>query len=129
MQPPIVTYADPLSVSPSKTHKPSIPHGKIKVNLLSQISNNIVVINNFINNSRRPSKKKNSRTNVKETPKKRCDINGNEIKKKGKHKISFVDKITNKRLVDAEEIESFKQYNIVEDVVNEGNHHSCCIVF
>ncbi len=132
METPIVTYADPLSVSPSKTHKASIPHRKIKVNLLSQLSNNtnnIVVINNFINNGRRPSKKKNSRTNVKETPKKRCDINGNEIKKKGKHKISFVDKITKKRLVDAEEIESFKQYNIVEDVVNEGNHHSCCIVY
>lgn len=82
METPIVTYADPLSVSPTKTHKPLIPHGKIKVSLLSQISsssstNNIVVINNFINKrevGRRPSKKKNSKVNNVSVPKKRCDI-------------------------------------------------------
>ena len=47
----------------------------------------------------------------------------------GLNDSQIFDKITKKRLVDAEEIESFKQYNIVEDVVNEGNHHSCCIVY
>ena len=153
METPIVQYTDQSSTVSKPFKAQNIPRGKIKINLLNQISsssntstNNIVVINNFINKRefvRRPSKKRNSKSSshtrerkisfehTKEStmPNKRCDINGNEIKKKGKHKISFIDKMSKKRLVDVEEIESFKEYNIVEDIGSDGHHQGCCIVY
>ena len=118
METPIVQYTDQSSTISKPFKAQNIPRGKIKINLLNQISsssntstNNIVVINNFINKRefvRRPSKKRNSKSSshtrerkisfehTKEStmPNKRCDINGNEIKKKGKHKISFIDKMS-----------------------------------
>ena len=58
---------------------------------------------------------------------KRTDRKGNEICKHGKQRITFCDKITNNKLVDIINIESFKQYNKIEEV-NYTDDHSCCII-
>lgn len=61
----------------------------------------------------------------------RVDVNGNEIKKKGKHKVSFIDKVSKHRFVHVVEIESFKEFNKEEEelYVNKNHSNSCCGVF
>ena len=57
---------------------------------------------------------------------KRIDRNGNEICKNGKQKVTFIDNISNNKLVDIINVESFKLYNQVEEVSCLANHNSCC---
>ena len=58
---------------------------------------------------------------------KRMDRNGNEICKKGKQKVTFIDKITNNNFADIINVESFKEYNKMEDV-NLVEHNGCCLI-
>lgn len=137
--------------------KPSISKSNFNINVINKIpkgnqsnaptfkNNNIVVINNFINKrdyARRPSKRRTSKVSLEKrvsfsagkvsenkNKSKRVDSKGNEIKKKGNQKIAFLDKISKKRLVDTVEIESYKEYNTVEENVNSSTHHSCCSVY
>ena len=57
---------------------------------------------------------------------KRVDRNGNEICKNGKQKVTFIDNISNNKLVDIINIESFKQYNQVEEVSCLVDRNGCC---
>ena len=58
----------------------------------------------------------------------RTDINGNLICKHGKQKISFIDKITNNKFVEIINVESFKEYNKMEEVSHFSNKNNCCII-
>ena len=80
------------------------------------INNNIVLIQNNNNNNN------NNKSN-----KQRFDHFGNLIKTNGKQKISFIDKISNKRLQEVIDIESFKQYNILDIPIKQRN--TCCLIF
>ena len=57
---------------------------------------------------------------------KRIDRNGNEICKNGNQKVTFIDNISNNKLVDIINVESFKLYNQVEEVSCFADHNGCC---
>ena len=61
----------------------------------------------------------------------RKDFNGNEIIRKGKHRISYIDKVSKHRFANIIEIESFKEYNKEEDDIDNShnNGNSCCIIY
>ena len=60
----------------------------------------------------------------------RKDFNGNEIIRKGKHRISYIDKVSKNRFANIIEIESFKEYNKEKDIDhNYNNGNSCCIIY
>ena len=60
---------------------------------------------------------------------KRIDKNGNIICKKGKQKVTFIDKISNIKFVDIIKVESFKEYNKMEEITtNFPNHNGCCLI-
>ena len=93
------------------------------------INNNILVINKIspeksINNSNAFDMEDLN------SPKRRCDVKGNEIDKNiKKHGVTFIDKITKKRFVDVVDIESFKEFNIPEDIEEEKKQkNSCCVI-
>ena len=82
------------------------------------INNNILVINKISPTDKILIKNK-----------KRFDYFNNEIKKNGKQKITFLDKINNKKkLVETIEIESYKKYNIMDEPISNSNKNSCCII-
>ena len=103
---------------------------KININSITNNNNshNIYVINNYFED------KKNKINSVNNIPiglwkdGKRYDRNGNEIKKGGKQKLCFIDKVGKGRLVDTIAIESFKQYNLIEEV-SEDRKNSCCYIY
>ena len=59
---------------------------------------------------------------------KRIDRNGNEICKNGKQRVTFIDKITNNKLVDFINVENFKKYNKIEEEINFVEHNGCCLI-
>ena len=59
---------------------------------------------------------------------KRLDSFGNPILKKGKQKISFIDKITKNTFVEVIKIESFKAYNKMEEISHTDMQNNCCII-
>ena len=61
------------------------------------------------------------------TPK-RVDRNNNPITKGGKQKVTFIDKITNSNFTEVIKVESFKEYNKMEEVSNS-HKNNCCILF
>ena len=103
---------------------------KININSITNNNNshNIYVINNYFED------KKNKINSVNNIPiglwkdGKRYDRNGNEIKKGGKQKITFIDKIGKGKLIDTIPIESFKEYNLIEEV-SEDRKNSCCYIY
>ena len=58
---------------------------------------------------------------------KRFDRLGNEICKNGKQKVTFIDKVTNNSFKKYINIESFKNYNKIEDE-NIVQHNGCCLI-
>ena len=58
----------------------------------------------------------------------RVDSFGNPILKKGKQKISFIDKITKNKFVEVIKIESFKTYNKMEEISHTDMQNNCCII-
>ena len=102
---------------------------KININSITNNNNshNIYVINNYF------EKKKNLNNNEnfpvgKWKDGKRYDRKGIEIKKGGKQKITFIDKIGKGKLIDTIPIESFKEYNLIEEV-SEDRKNSCCYIY
>lgn len=104
----------------------------------NNLNNNSVNINLVINNNNNTSKSKlninnnivliqNNNNNNNKSNKQRFDHFGNLIKTNGKQKISFIDKISNKRLQEVIDIESFKQYNILDIPIKQRN--TCCLIF
>ena len=60
----------------------------------------------------------------------RMDTFGNPIQKKGKQKISFIDKISQNKFIEVIQIESFKAYNKIEEIANYNNmQNNCCFSF
>ena len=59
---------------------------------------------------------------------KRYDRKGIEIKKGGKQKLTFIDKIGKGKLIETIQIESFKEYNLIEEVCDD-RKNSCCNIF
>ena len=51
-----------------------------------------------------------------------------EIKKGGKQKLSYIDIIGKGRLVDTIAIQSFKEYNFIDEVTNN-RKNNCCFIF
>ena len=104
----------------------------------NNLNNNSVNINLVINNNNNTSKSKlninnnivliqNNNNDNNKSNKQRFDHFGNLIKTNGKQKISFIDKISNKRLQEVIDIESFKQYNILDIPIKQRN--TCCLIF
>ena len=101
------------------------------------INNNILVINKFdqqksINKSNELEKSGNPLFDMEDlnSPKKRVDRRGNEITRHNKKfKVTFLDKISKKRLVEVVDIESYKQFNLTEEIPSNNNQkNSCCII-
>ena len=61
------------------------------------------------------------------TPK-RVDRNNNPITKGGKQKVTFIDRITKNNFTEVIKVESFKEYNKMEEVSSSHNNN-CCILF
>lgn len=103
------------------------------------INNNILVINKFaqqksINKSFNETEKSgNPNFDIEDlnSPKKRKYRKGNEINRHQKNQfhVTFLDKISKKRLADIVDIESYKEYNITEDLPsNSSKKNACCII-
>ena len=97
--------------------------------------------NSFINNSmsvkiitQKNNKDKisqnNTNNNIKESNNnKRIDRKGNKICKNGKKKVTFIDKISNNKFANIIKVESFKEYNKMEEIKsNFVNHNGCCLI-
>ena len=73
--------------------------------------------------------------NLRHLPKKnypayrRVDSSGNPILKNGKHKISFIDKISQNSFADIIKVESFKEFNKMEEIHCGYNmQNNCCLI-
>ena len=93
------------------------------VNIYEASNNKIFNNNKFIEKDISYNNKSIKKNNIK-----RKDRNGNEICKNGKQRVTFADKIKYKRLVDIVNIQSFKQYNRIEEVSSIANYNRCCII-
>ena len=99
---------------------------KININSITNNNNshNIYVINNYF-------EEKKTKENLpigKWKDGKRYDRKGIEIKKGGKQKLTFIDKIGKGKLIETIQIESFKEYNLIEEVYDD-RKNSCCNIF
>ena len=56
----------------------------------------------------------------------RIDRFGNRIIKKGKHKVSFIDKITKTKFEEVINVECYKSYNKMETVYGSSSKNGCC---
>ena len=97
------------------------------------INHNILVINKFPNDPSKQSSPNKLVTPLYDmedlnSPKKRVDRRGNEINRNNKRfHVTFIDKITKKRLVHVIDVESYKAYNLEENIPpNHNNQNSCC---
>ena len=60
---------------------------------------------------------------------KRLDRYGNKICKNGRQKVTFIDKISNNKFANIIKVESFKEYNKMEEIKNNFvNHNGCCLI-
>jgi hypothetical protein len=110
-----------MSFNSSYTTKPSLNDNQSnnKINNIDTSKKILNFNNNFLQN-------KNNTINNNE----RCDKFGNLIKKNGKQKISFLDKIEKRRICEIIEIESYKEYNKMNDIkFNNNGKNNCCILF
>ena len=59
---------------------------------------------------------------------KRYDIYGNLITHGGKHKISFIDRVSKSNIIEIIKIESYKEYNKMEEVAPKSGNGCCFII-
>ena len=59
---------------------------------------------------------------------KRYDRYGNPIIKKGKQRVTFIDKMTPNNFVNVIKIESYKEYNKMEEVSSSNRQNNCCLI-
>ena len=74
-----------------------------------------------------PKNKLNANIDLNFLPK-RVDRYGNGITKNGKQKITFIDRITKNNIAFVIKVESFKQYNKMEEVSYNNKHNNCCFL-
>ena len=60
--------------------------------------------------------------------KERRDRYGNLITKKGKQKVTFIDKVENKKFEVIVNIESFKEFNKTEEFRSKHVNNGCCYI-
>ena len=58
---------------------------------------------------------------------KRIDRFGNPIERNGKQKVTFIDRITKNNFIEVIKIESFKEYNKMEEVSSHKTNN-CCLI-
>jgi hypothetical protein len=58
---------------------------------------------------------------------KRVDRFNTPITKKGKQKVTFIDRITKNKFIEVIKVESFKEYNKWEEVANS-HKNNCCVL-
>ena len=77
------------------------------------------------------------KTNIKKSSKKNIDLYflpkrldrfGMPILKGGKQQVTFIDKITNSNLYEVIKIESYKDYNKMEDIKSSSQKNTCCSI-
>jgi len=110
-----------MSFNSSYTTKPSLNDNQSnnKINNIDSSKKNFNFNNKFL-------QIKNNTINNNE----RYDKFGNLIKKNGNQKISFLDKIEKKRIYEIIEIESYKEYNKINDIkFNNNGKNNCCVIF
>ena len=82
-----------------------------------------------INNKKEDKKNKNMlNSNNNNLKGKRVDRFGNPIIKKGKQKVSFMDKMTSNNFAEIIKIESYKEYNKMEEVSTSSQQNNCCVI-
>lgn len=82
-----------------------------------------------INNKKEDKKKENMlNSNNNNLKGKRVDRFGNPIIKKGKQKVSFMDKMTSNNFAEIIKIESYKEYNKMEEVSTSSQQNNCCVI-
>ena len=59
---------------------------------------------------------------------KRVDRFGNPIIKKGKQRVSFMDKMSSNNFAEIIKIESYKEYNKMEEVSTSSQQNNCCVI-
>ena len=59
---------------------------------------------------------------------KRVDRFGTAITRGGKHRVTFIDRITKNNLIEVIKVESYKDYNKMEEVVAGNKKNFCCII-
>jgi hypothetical protein len=59
---------------------------------------------------------------------KRLDWYGSPITKGGKQKVTFIDKITKTNFYEIIKIESFKDYNKMEEIKSSNHTNTCCVI-
>ena len=113
---------------------------KLKDDCINKDEIAVIRLNNFSNkktefsndNIKNKGFMKNSLTFSKEQTKsrvidKRFDIFGNLITHGGKQKISFIDKISKNNFIEVIKIESFKEFNKMEEVAPR-DRNGCCLL-
>ena len=82
-----------------------------------------------INNKKEDKKNENMlNSNHNNLKGKRVDRFGNPIIKKGKQKVSFMDKMTSNNFAEIIKIESYKEYNKMEEVSTSSQQNNCCVI-
>ena len=81
-------------------------------------------------NNKKEDKKNENMLNYNNNNKKgkRVDRFGNPIIKKGKQKVSFMDKMTSNNFAEIIKIESYKEYNKMEEVSTSSQQNNCCVI-
>ena len=106
---------------------PKTETAKIDDNIIKEISNS---------NDNSKNEKICLNTNIKKNNKqnldlyflpKRVDRFGIPITRGGKHRVTFIDKIVKKNFVEVIKIESFKEYNKMEEISNT-KKNNCCLI-
>ena len=82
-----------------------------------------------INNKKEDKKKENMlNSNNNNLKGKRVDRFGNPIIKKGKQRVSFMDKMSSNNFAEIIKIESYKEYNKMEEVSTSSQQNNCCVI-
>ena len=104
---------------------------EILTNNHNSVINKIIPENEVqsINNKKEDKKKENNlKSNNNKLNGKSVDRFGNPILKKGKQKVSFLDKMTSNNFAEIIKIESYKEYNKMEEVSSSNQQNNCCAI-
>ena len=106
---------------------PKTETAKIENNIIKEMASNDNSNNDKI--ALKTNIKRNSKQNIDLyfLPK-RVDRFGTPIIKGGKQKVTFVDRITKNNFTFVIKVESFKEYNKMEEVSNNKRNNCCCLV-
>ena len=102
---------------------PKIENKIIKEIAVNKGDNNDNKENLYLKANINLNKSKNDKHNLS----KRVDRFNTPITKKGKQKVTFIDRITKNNFIEVIKVESFKEYNKMEEVTSS-HKNNCCIL-